>query len=169
MTRRFEKKKKNKNEQEDGSRGGMEKRVNEEAMEQRKKSRKSRRIVYPPLESSFCSFSPSPSRSSLSLSHARTHTYTHFFCSFFFSLFFAACSLLEERDILLGVFPIVVVFGFVFPAKFPAYKLLPPFCLEFSLVSPLRFPLFLFSFFPSNTTPALPTDATVHGRTAFLA
>ena len=145
-------------------------------MEQRKKRVERVGESFIPLSkvvASFCSFSPSPSRSSLSLSlflsFSHTHTYTHFFCFFLSTFCRLFPPLLEERDILLGVFPIVVVFGFVFPAKFSAYKLLPPFCLEFSLVSPLRFPLFLFSFFPSNTTPALPTDATVHGRTAFLA
>lgn len=58
-----------------------------------------------------------------------------------FFLFFPPLSpsLLEERDALPRVYAVVVVvvFGFVFPAKFPAYKLLPPLCLEFSLVSPL--------------------------------
>ena len=170
VTRRFEKKKK-RNEEEDGSRGGMEKREDEEAMEQRKKRVERVGESFIPLSKvvgSFYSFSPSPSRSSLSLSlsfslshtharaytHTHTHTRIHFFCFFFFSTFCRLFPpLLEERDILLGVFPIVVVFGFVFPAKFPAYKLLPPFCLEFSLVSPLRFPLFLFFFLPLEHHP----------------
>lgn len=107
-----------------------------EIEERKKRNRKSRRIVYPPLEGSrsFYSFFPSPS------------------APFFFTFCHLFPPLVEERDVLLGVFP-VVVFGFVFPAKFPAYKLLPPFCLEFSLVSPPRSLCF---FFLSSLRPLPP-------------
>lgn len=67
---------------------------------------------------------------------------------------------------MLRVFP-VAVFGFVFPAKFRAYKLLPPLCLVFSLVpstSPLR--AVLFSSFTLDHHPA--TDATGSRSYGFL-